>query len=457
MINNNFANNNNNGGNIRKATTRQINYYNTLCQQKGEVVNPQISNMTAQEVSNEISRLQAINNQQPSNFVPQQIDGFQPSQAPIQQQQVTRNISDKQAETIYKLSSELGLEPNITIKQQIDNRLMTSEQASQLINQFINMKQTSVSSQPSDEQIELLKDMYKCPEVIVEDFYALFPINQQIIVNKQKVQNRVAFLYRNTFEENGEAIKNHETQKRKMADTLVQINKEIENFIFQYDWKLLDAKEVGNFISDNMKNFRSWKASLATDQQIEYIRNLQKQIATFYKWSINFENQATDIDGNHIDPSNTVGFEEFEMVTGIIMDPSQLSQLTREVATELIAKMRSEIDRTVEINDSSVQQYQQYTEDEPNVYKEAERMYDSFEKEQIKLVQLIEALYMNINQEVPYDEIDAKNYKEFIKYAIEMNEVLSHMTEDMAKRSIFGICDRYVDAKELYSDLGIAI
>ena len=126
-----------------KATEGQIKFYIDLCNQKSVDINPEHTNWTIQEMSEEINKL-------------------------LKMKKVVR-ASQKQIDTIVKLSQQLGMpEPNTDALAKLP-----IDKASQLIEKLI--ARTNADNKPTEKQLQMLADMFKCPDVIITDLIPVHP------------------------------------------------------------------------------------------------------------------------------------------------------------------------------------------------------------------------------------------------------------------------------------------
>lgn len=424
-------------------TQGQVKYYLDLCNQKAVQPDPAYMSYTRQQMSQEIDRLMSMaspgfSNQQQST---QDFQGFEQVSQPVQQQTYQAGpentpATEKQIQAMISIGNELGLRADEAVLRQ-----MNMAQASQQLDRMIQMRKTKVDAGPSVKQLQLLEDMSYCPDIDVEAFYRLFPIKQETLIEKSKLENQMRFILKQP---------NNDEERKVVGDKIVEINNLIEQIIKTSDWNKLNRRDVSNFIQDNQQVFYAWKDNQATPAQVNLILQLQEQLHTFTNnWRLNLDGLASDMTGAQIDNRDEL-LSDFNEAIDFNLKEEDFRFVTKAFATEYISQLQKELTRLS--NPSTTNTEREY-EAEQNALteQEANEMYEQ------RVVDMIFGLYAMLGQSAEDSTINASNVNEELKELIEMN-ILYSGQEDQEKafNSIKQYVDNFVDADQLFATLEIA-
>lgn len=240
----------NNVGN--KATKDQIRFYKDLCNQKSTEVDPEHTNWTIQEMSEKIGKL-------------------------LKMKKVVK-ASQRQIDTIKKLSAQMNLpEPKEDVLAQLP-----IDKASQMIEKLI-AKTRTVTTAPSERQLEMIADMFKCPDVIITDLIPVHPtlikeLDELTVAHKKALNNKTKKT----------VFKDEVTTLKEIQDQIIKTKSEIEKYIVNFDLSTLTRKQVGDFIQDNSEKFYAWRDSRCSQaQKILFVHSKKtfhnKQLVSKYR------------------------------------------------------------------------------------------------------------------------------------------------------------------------------
>lgn len=406
--NNNFEglanNNNNNGGNNMNfnnnkgyaprqtitsgPTQKQINLYIRLSNEKGQAIDPQHNTWSVVQMSQAIQGLmnmKTVNTQQQGGMK-------DPNTIPATQKQIA---------TIMSVSAELGLVPEQAFIQQL-----TLAKASETVKQLFAMRDSKIDAKATINQLNLLRDMYKCPDIPLEAFCELFDIKPELIELKQKLQNRLKVVLRS---------QNTDSERVSIGNQIVQVKNSIYKNIEESDWSQLGRNKVSEFIQKYQNAFYTFKDNQITPGQIYKIQSLQQQLANFNNhWNIDLSRLASDINGNDITEVSDV-LQDFSTKEDFNIDESGLQLMTKNIAHDYITQLQKEVAR--KSNDSS----SYLPEDTNQTERLPKTAFEANEEEQKKLVDMIFGLYAMLGQEAETETINSKNLGEKIAELINFN------------------------------------
>ena len=319
-------------------TIKQRGLLERLTKEKG--IDIELDGLTAKQAHGHIQHLLKLPTlgqspapkQQPANQPEvgfDDIPGVTFNNSPQQVQEPVKYASKKQLDIIANLGKELNANIDMDVM-----RKLTVAEASDTIQKLIGVKDRQVGSGPSDKQIELLNDMAKSPAIDYENFLKLFNFKDSAIELRNKLIARHRFLLKDNSKS---------TEAKEISDRIVEANRFFDKAIESYDFTKLDRKEVKDFIQDNIKDFRVWKASLATDSQINLIKSLIEQVNRVNGWTVNTE-ISVDLEGNPIqDDVSSQYFKDdtFDIYSDWTEDDFGL--LTKDCASDLINQLNIEL------------------------------------------------------------------------------------------------------------------
>lgn len=290
-------------------TTNQMNLINKM---KGERNLPitDIANLTKQQASAEIKRLQNITIQ---NVNTTSTDASRP-------------ITQGQIEKLLQLAEELNLNPNIAVI-----RSWSAGKASQQIQKLIDMGRRQVREFATEAQILLIKDMLECEDIRQEEIDMLFDINTDI---RERLQQQHKFLLKND---------SSHPDIRELQDRIVEENHRIADLIENYDYSTLDSIRTKEFLDRNQSTFYKWKNTRATDAQVDLILKLQNEIYSINGWVANVDDQLASLDGNAFSTDESAKYikdESYSIENTLTRD--DVKKFSREYASKYIKNLQKE-------------------------------------------------------------------------------------------------------------------
>lgn len=426
-------------------TQPQIKFYLNLCNQKSVEPNPSHTQFTVKQMSDEITRLTSMASPGYNNPNQQEIatdiQGFEKVSEPIRQKSYTdgpENVkaTENQVQAMIKIGSELGLKANEQVL-----RNMSISQASAQMDKMISMRKTKVDAGPSERQLQMLSDMFNCPDIDYESFYRMFPVKEGILIEKSRLENQMKVLLRDDNAKDKDRIA--------IGDKIVELDKLIKQIIESTDWNQLSRRDVGNFIQDNQQVFYAWKDNQASPAQLNLILDLQKRLHTFTNnWNLNLDGLASDINGNQIDNRDEL-LSDFNEAIEFNLSEDDLLFATKDFAREYITQMQKELTRLS--SPSPVESDREY-EVKENALNE-QQANELFEKE---VVDMIYGLYAMLGQSAEDSTINSTNVDEKLKELIEMNITYANQVDPIKDyMSIRDYVDNFVDGVELFKSLDI--
>ncbi len=310
----------------RPATAGQIKYYHDLCKQRN--IEPQdVNNFTFETMSAEIQRLMKIYPPSPAqvklindkvNNLKLIIDNMHFTDEQIEE--LKANEEDVVSIIIIGLiDNNLNLDP--IMKELTGGRDGT---ASKLIENLIGVeKQLSNIQEPTEKQIEIMVNMFLCPDVPFESYGI-----------SRKIELEEGLWRKPTPEEFAKQIKS-----------------------------TLTKADASKFIDNYRGAFYEWKKTRIRPEQLRYIMELERRLAN--QSPTTEINEAYTIDGDTIQ----IGEHKREYISGTEYVPhtqEQLVQFSIEQASQFIDQLKSELNRResssfaeleIEYNDLSASYY----------------------------------------------------------------------------------------------------
>lgn len=409
-------------------TLKQKALLNKLAVEKGQTLG-NIDTLSKQQASNKISelfKLKTVTNSYtpsaPSAPVQEEttIQGFEPLKEKPTTEKKVAMVTEGQLKKLQELGKDLNLKPDMLTLSRF-----TSEKASQTISQMIELKKRQVGTGPSDEQIEMLKDMASCPEIIKEDFISLFPINSKLVEYKKQLLNRHRFLLKDSSAK--------QTELATIREQLVKANTQIDGFITDYDWKELDRQQVRDFIGTNSKAFYNWKTTLVTDAQVSLIKRLLNDINRVNGWIAQTDSIPTDINGERIVGGVQDGYikdETYDIFAPLSDD--DFKYMTKDVASEFISKLKMEQLR-VTTPASTLETPVEYDAKRSILSSQA-----SSEAHAKRIINMLYSLEAMLGTEPEIDSIEGSNVNKYIGELVELAVLLEG---ESAVRDVFEYSD----------------
>lgn len=394
---------------VNKATEGQIKFYIDLCNQKSVDINPHHTEWTVNQMSEEINKL-------------------------LSMKKVVL-ASQKQIDTIVKLSQQLGMpEPNVDALAKLP-----INKASEMIELLI--KKTNQSDKPTEKQLQMLADMFKCPDVIITDLIPVHPtlikeLDELTVAHKKALENKTK---KTVY--NGEV-----TTLKEIQDQIVKTKSDIEKFIVNFDLSTLTKQEVGNFIQDYSEVFYAWRDSRCSPAQKEFIRTLQQRLATINGWSVNIDEIPANIDGSPMYDINTPVKDEVILTGEHILTDDELEQFSKDQASQLIDMLQKEL-RNKELDKVSDNE----PEIDDNIARSLVDITKANEKEQEKIHNMIHSLYAVLGQEADEEILTATDLTKPLTDLIELCAL--YTTPDALKDLI----DQFTQADALLESLNIEL
>lgn len=394
---------------VNKATENQIKFYKDLCNQKSVDINPHHTEWTIQEMSEEINKL-------------------------LKMKKVVR-ASQKQIDTIVKLSQQLGMpEPNVDVISKLP-----IDKASDMIEKLI--ARTNADDKPTEKQLQMLADMFKCPDVIITDLIPVHPtlireLDELTVLHKKALNNKTKTTTYN----------NKKITLKEIQDEIVKTKKHIEKTIVNFDLSQLTKKEVSDFIQDYSEVFYAWRDSRCTQAQKEFIRTLQERLATINNWSINMNEIPAGIDGKPLYEINSPVKDEVILTGEHLLTDDELEQFSKDQASQLIDMLQKEL-RNKELDKVSDNE----PEIDDNIARSLVDITKANEKEQERIYNMIHSLYAVLGQEAEEEVLAATD---LTKPLTDLIELCTLYTTPDALKDLIG---EFTQADVLLESLGIEL
>lgn len=289
----------------RPATQAQIKYYLDLCKQRG--IEPQpTENFNFDTMSAEIQRLMKIYPPSPAQvkLINDKINNLKSiiSNMHFTDEQI-KQFEDNETDVISNIilgliNNNLNLDP--IMKKLTGGRDGT---ASKLIENLINVeKQLSNIQEPTEKQLEIMVNMFFCPDVPFESYGI-----------SRRIELEGGLWRKPTPEEFAEQIK-----------------------------YTLTKADASKFIDDYRGVFYEWKRTRIRPEQLRYIMELERRLAS--QSPTTEINEAYTIDGDVVQ----INKNKREYISGTEYVPhtqEQLIQFSIEQASEFIDQLKSELNR----------------------------------------------------------------------------------------------------------------
>lgn len=272
-------------------TEKQIQYYLDLCKRK-RIQPKEIKLFTFETLGKEIEQIR----------------------------QLPDPASDRQIEKIKQLWQEINdLGGNLKpFSDEFLNRLTggATGTASQLIETLMKKRmELNEVAPPSDAQLQIIVEWFLCPDIPFE----YYNIQKKVFLDE-------------TTEKDGEVVK----LWRYMTP---------DEFANEIKTKMT-KKQASEFIDRYRAVFYDWRKTRITQQQIRYIRELEKRLANIYtprqvEFAVNEEGEIIEMKhGSSRDARGDLQTVAYEPITEM-----QLAQMSYEEASSFIDQLKSELER----------------------------------------------------------------------------------------------------------------
>lgn len=291
---------------VRPATAGQIKYYNDLCTQRN--IQPQpASSFSFDTMSEEIKRLMSFYPASPAQvkIIVDKVNNIKSivSTMSFTEEQVTQFENDKENKISFIIYCAIkdNLKPlNELVKELTGGREGT---ASKLIESLIGVeKQFSDMQGITEPQLEILVNMFFCPDIPFENFDILRKIDL------------------------GEGLWRKPTPEEFANQIKVNLNK----------------ADASKFIDDYRGIFYDWKKTRIRPEQMRYIQELESRLGS--QSPTTEINEAFTLFGDLVQ----VGKNKREYIKGeeyVPLTQEQLIQFTIEQASQFIDQLKSELNR----------------------------------------------------------------------------------------------------------------
>lgn len=279
-----------------RKSDKMITYYMDLCRDK-KIRPKDINPMTSEQLSKEIEQLRAL--------------PYPPSDAQMSKiKELVDEISEIKGK---KMKLKEGLLESLT-----GGRNGTASKLIQTL--FEKRKQLNELAHPTEQQIKTLVEWFFCPDIPFEDH----GIQKKIYLEKLS--------YWGTDYSVPEEL---ETRPWRLVTP--------DEFAKQIKQKLTQQK-ANEFISAHRGKFYDWKKTRITQNQINTIRNIEKELADLYTYK---EVQtAVDIEGEEVEIALYTSRDKRTGMESAYepLDEAQLIQMSYQEASDWIYKLSSERD-----------------------------------------------------------------------------------------------------------------
>lgn len=290
---------------VRPATPGQIKYYLDLCKQRN--VEPKdVNNFTFDTMSEEIQRLMKFYPASPAQIklITDKVNNLKSIISVI-------NFTDEQVETFKNDESNIistiivGIIDNSLKLDSIISKLTGGKDgtASKLIENLINVeKKFSNIQEPTEKQLEIMVNMFLCPDVPFENYGI-----------SRRIELEDGLWRKPTPEEFANQIKS-----------------------------TLTKADASKFIDDYRGVFYEWKKTRIRPEQLRYIMELESRLGS--QSPTTEINEAYTINGDVIE----INKNKREYIKGTEYVPhtqEQLIQFSIEQASEFIDQLKSELNR----------------------------------------------------------------------------------------------------------------